>query len=92
MKVYYSSTLKLRDKLIPGFQKYISLCEPFIQALKHGKECLYGMILNGKYMYAVMRRSGLREWANYSKWETKAIFEYLSAEEAIAQKRYFRYA
>ena len=82
MKVYhYSSTLKLGDRMIPGYQKYISLCEPFIQALEHGKECLYGMILNGKYMYAVMSRSGLREWANYSKWATEAIFEYIRKNE-----------
>lgn len=82
MKVYhYSSTLKLGDKMIPGYQKYIGLCEPFIQALEYGKECFYGMILNGKYMYAVMKRSGLREWANYAKWATEAIFEYIRKNE-----------
>lgn len=64
MKVYhYSPTLKTGDKMTPGYQKYISLCEPFIQALEHSKECLYGMILNGKYMYEVMKCSGLREWS-----------------------------
>lgn len=60
--------------MIPGYQKYISLCEPFIQALEYGKECFYDMILNGKYMYAVMKRSGLKEWADYAKWGNRSYF------------------
>ena len=82
MKAYhYSSTLKEGDRLVPGYQKYMSLCEPFIQALERSKDCLYGMLLNGKYMFAVMSRSGLREWSDYAKWATEAIFEYVRRNE-----------
>ena len=78
---HYSATLKEGDRMIPGYQNNNSLCEPFIQALEHSQDCLYGMLLNGKYMYAVMSRSGLREWANYAKWATEAIFEYVRKNE-----------
>ena len=67
--------------MIPGYQNNNSLCEPFIQALEQSQDCFYGMLLNGKYMYAVMCQSGLREWANYAKWATEAIFEYVRKNE-----------
>ena len=82
MTVYhYSATLKEGDRMIPGYQNHNSLCEPFIRALEHSRDCFYGMLLNGKYMYAVMCRSGLREWADYAKWATEAVFEYIRKNE-----------
>ena len=36
---HYSATLKEGDRMIPGYQNNNSLCEPFIQALEHSKDC-----------------------------------------------------
>lgn len=72
---HYSPTLKEGDRLEPGHQNYTDLCDPFIQALERSRDCFYGMLLNGKYLFAVMNRSRLREWANYAKWATEALFE-----------------
>ena len=55
MVVYhYSQTLKEGDQLEPGHQDFTDLCSPFMQAMTVSKDCFYGMLLNGKYMFAVL--------------------------------------
>ena len=78
---HYSQTLKEGDMLEPGHSDFTDLCDPFILALTRGRDCLYGMLLNGKYMFAVLNRSDLRYWADYAKWATEGIFEYIRRTE-----------
>ncbi|MBO4887188.1 MAG: hypothetical protein J5589_02600 [Firmicutes bacterium] len=78
---HYSQTLKEGDRLEPGHSDYTDLCEPFIQALAQSRDCFLGMLLNGRYMFAVLNRSGLRYWANYAKWATEGLFEYVRRKE-----------
>ncbi|MBR4194862.1 MAG: hypothetical protein IKQ54_11115 [Oscillospiraceae bacterium] len=89
MRLYHiSQTLKLGDALSPGHQRLSDLAEPFLQGLARGSDCFCAMLLNGKYLYAVMKRSGLREWADYAKWATEGLFEYVrrrSFPEAVSR-------
>ena len=78
---HYSQTLKEGDCLEPGHLDFTDLCEPFIQALTHSRDCFFGMLLNGKYMFAVLNRSKLRYWADYAKWATEGLFEYVRRTE-----------
>lgn len=82
MKAYHmSQTLKTGDCLIPDHQHCAGLALPFVQALEHSEDCFYGMVLNGKYLYAVLDKSGLREWANYVKWSVEGAFEFIRKSE-----------
>ena len=82
MIVYHmSETLKLGDRLEPDHQRTEALCCPFIQALERSEDCFAAMVLNGKYLFAVLDKSGLREWADYAKWATEAAFEFVRARE-----------
>ncbi len=82
MRLYHiSQTLKLGETLQPGHQNFSDLTEPFIQGLERGADCFIAMLLNGKYMFAVMNRSGLREWADYAKWATEGLFEWVRRRE-----------
>ena len=82
MRLYHiSQTLKLGDTLTPGRQQFSDLSEPFIQGLERGTDCFCAMLLNGKYLFAVMKRSGLREWADYAKWAAEGLFEYVRRRE-----------
>ena len=89
MRLYHiSQTLKLGGALSPGHQKLSDLAEPFLQGLERGPDCFCAMLLNGQYMFAVMKRSGLREWADYAKWATEGLFEYVrrrSFPEAVSR-------
>lgn len=78
---HYSQTLKEGDRLEPGHLDFFDLCEPFMQALSHGRDCFFSMLLNGKYMFAVLNRSNLRCWADYAKWATEALFEFVRKNE-----------
>lgn len=78
---HYSPTLKEGDRLIPGHQDFTDLCEPFIRALEYSRDCFYGMLLNGRYMFAVLNRSHLREWSDYAKWATEGLFEFVRRSE-----------
>ena len=73
---HYSQTLKEGDRLEPGHVDITDLCEPFIKALERSRDCFFGMLLNGKYMFAVLGRSNLRYWADYAKWATEGLFEF----------------
>lgn len=82
MKAYHmSETLRIGDTLEAGHQELANLAEPFAQALERSEDCLYGMILNGKYLCAVLDKSGLREWSDYVKWSTEGIFEFIRKTE-----------
>lgn len=82
MKLYHmSQTLQLGNTLIPDYEKNLPLVQPFVQALERSTDCFYSMVLNGKYIYAVMNKSGLREWADYAKWATEGVFEFVRKTE-----------
>lgn len=78
---HYSPTLGEGDYLDPGHEKYGDLCEPFMEGLAYSRDCFMGMLLSGKFNYAVMNRSKLRQWANYAKWATEGLFEYVRRKE-----------
>lgn len=78
---HYSQTLKEGDRLVPGYLNFMDLCEPFMQALSRNRDCFFSMLLNGKYMFAVLDRSNLRYWADYAKWATEALFEFVRKNE-----------
>ncbi len=65
------------DALVPDHQGCAALAQPFTQALERGMDCFDSMALTGKYLYAVLRRSGLREWSDYAKWAAEGAFEYV---------------
>lgn len=82
MTLYHmSQTLPLGGTLIPDYQKSMALVQPFVQALEQSVDCFYGMVLNGKYLYAVLGKSGLREWFDYAKWATEGAFEFIRKTE-----------
>jgi len=82
MKLYHmSQSLRLGDTLTPDFKGCKALVQPFVQAMEKSADCFYGMVLNGKYLFAVMNKSNLRMWANYAKWATEAVFEYIRKTE-----------
>lgn len=39
------------------------------------------MVLNGKYLYAMLGKFGLWEWSHYAKWATEAVFEFVRKTE-----------
>ena len=82
MKLYHmSQTLELGDELTPDYQKSFSLVEPFVQALEQSTDCFLGMVLNGKYLYAVLGKFKLWEWSDYAKWATEGAFEFIRKTE-----------
>lgn len=82
MKLYHmSQTLKLGDTLKPNYDKSAALCQPFVQALERSEDCFYAMVLNGKYLYALLGKYHLREWSNYAKWATEGAFEFIRRTE-----------
>ena len=82
MKLYHmSQTLQLGDTLTPDYQKNMALVQPFIQALEQSIECFYGMVLNGKYMYALLGKFKLWDWSDYAKWATEGAFEFIRKTE-----------
>lgn len=78
---HMSQTLKLGDELIVDYQKNMKLVQPFIQALEQSVDCFYGMVLNAKYMYAVLTKFKLWEWSDYAKWATEGAFEFIRRTE-----------
>lgn len=82
MKVYHmSDTLKLGDTMKPDFKKTTSLALPFVQALEKSEDCFYAMVLNGKYLRAVLGKFKLREWSDYVKWSVEGAFEFIRKTE-----------
>lgn len=82
MKAYHmSETLRSGDTLEMDHQKTVNLAEPFVQALAHSTDSFYGMVLNGKYFCAVLRKFRLREWSDYAKWSVEGAFEFIRRTE-----------
>ena len=82
MKLYHmSQTLQLGNTLTPDYESNMALVQPFIQALEQSTDCFYGMVLNGKYLYAVLGKFRLWEWSNYAKWATEGAFEFIRKTE-----------
>lgn len=74
---HFGLNLKVVMELIPDYYEKSQLVLPFVEALDKGKSAFEVMLLQGRYLREVMMRSGLREWSNYCKWSTEAIFEYV---------------
>lgn len=82
MKVYHmSDTLKLGDALSPDHKRCAALAQPFVQALEQSIDCYYAMVLNGKYLRAVLGKFRLWEWSDYVKWSVEGAFEYIRKTE-----------
>lgn len=82
MKAYHmSETLRSGDTLEVDHQKIVNLAEPFVQALEHSTDSFYGMVLNGKYFCAVLRKFRLWEWSDYAKWSVEGAFEFIRRTE-----------
>lgn len=82
MKLYHmSDTLQLGDTMQPDFKKTMRLAEPFIQALEKSEDCFYAMVLNGKYLRAVLGKFKFWEWSDYVKWSVEGAFEYIRKTE-----------
>lgn len=82
MKVYHiSETLHLGDKMNPDFQNLGELALPFVQALEKSEDCFYSMILNGKYLRAVLGKFNFWEWSDYCKWAVEGAFEFIRKTE-----------
>lgn len=82
MKVYHmSQTLKLGDSLTPDYERCMELSQPFIQALERSEDCFYTMVLNGRYLNAVLEKLRLWEWSDYAKWSTEGAFEFIRRRE-----------
>ena len=78
---HMSNTLKLGDKMALDFKKTMSLAQPFVQALEQSEDCFYAMVLNGKYLRAVLGKFKLWEWSDYVKWSVEGAFEYIRKTE-----------
>ena len=82
MIVYHmSDTLKLGDELKTDFKQTMDLALPFVQALEQSADCFYAMVLNGKYLRAVLGKFRLWEWSDYVKWSVEGAFEYIRKTE-----------
>ena len=82
MKLYHmSDTLKLGDEMALDFKKTTSLAQPFVQALERSEDCFCAMVLNAKYLRAVLGKFRLWEWSDYVKWSVEGAFEYIRKTE-----------
>ncbi len=82
MKLYHmSDTLKLGEAMTPDFKKTMRLTQPFTQALEKSADCFYAMVLNGKYLRAVLGKFKLWEWSDYVKWSVEGAFEFIRKTE-----------
>ena len=82
MIVYHmSDTLKLSDELKTDYKRTMDLALPFVQALEQSVDCFYAMVLNGKYLRAVLGKFRLWEWSDYIKWSVEGAFEYIRKTE-----------
>jgi len=82
VKLYHmSDTLRLGDMLTLDFKRTAGLAQPFVQALEKSEDCFYAMVLNGKYLRAVLGRFRLWEWSDYVKWSVEGAFEFIRKTE-----------
>ena len=78
---HMSDTLKLGDEMALDFKNTMSLAQPFVQALEKSEDCFYAMVLNGKYLRAVLGKFKLWEWSDYVKWSVEGAFEFIRKTE-----------
>ena len=78
---HMSESLKLGDEMVVDHQNTAVLAQPFVQALEKSEDCFYAMVLNGKYLRAVLGKFKLREWSNYVKWSVEGAFEFIRKTE-----------
>ena len=84
MIVYHmSDTLTLGDELKTDFKQTMELALPFVQALEQSVDCFYAMVLNGKYLRAVLGKFKHWEWSDYIKWSVEGVFEYIRKTEFL---------
>lgn len=82
MLLYHiSQTLRPGDRMTPDYRRSRPLAAPFLEALERSEDCFYGTLLSGAYLYAVLEKSGLRQWADYVKWAAEAVFEHIRKTE-----------
>ncbi len=82
MKLYHmSDTLKLGDEMKPDYKRCKDLSQPFVQALEQSVDCFCAMVLNAKYLRAVLAKFKLWEWSDYIKWSVEGAFEYIRKTE-----------
>ena len=74
---HFGLHLKVGDVLIPDYHKKSRLVLPYVQALNKGQDVFENMLIQGRYLKEVLRRSGVREWSDYCKWATEGLFEYI---------------
>lgn len=79
MKVYHmSDTLQLNEAMVLDFKRQDELVTPFVEALEYSKDCYVSMILNAKYLRAVLGKFNMRDMpTNYTKWACEGAFEYV---------------
>jgi hypothetical protein len=76
MRLYHIGiSLKEGMTLANNFNKTDTLVEPFLMALEKGDPAFEMLLIEARYIRAVMRKNRMREWSNYSKWATEAVFE-----------------
>lgn len=83
MKVYHmSESLKLGEEMLLDYKKQEELTAPFVEALEISKDCYLSMILNAKYLRAVLGKFNLKDMqTNYTKWACEGAFEYIRKKE-----------
>ena len=76
MRLYHIGvSLEAGMTLINNYNKIDTLVEPFLMALGKGDPTFEALLIEARYIRAVMRKNRMREWSNYAKWATEAIFE-----------------
>ncbi len=82
MRLYHIG-VSLREgmTLINNFNRIDTLVEPFLMALDKGDPEFEMMLIEARYLRAVMRKHRMREWSNYAKWSTEAVFEHVRKRE-----------
>lgn len=82
MRLYHIG-IALREgmTLVNDFNKIDTLVEPFLMALDKGDSAFEMLLIEARYIRAVMRKNRMREWSNYSKWATEAVFEQVRRQE-----------
>lgn len=82
MRLYHiSDTLKLGDEMKCDYTRCMALSQPFVQGLEQSVDCFYAMVLNAKYLRAVLGKFKLWEWSDYVKWSVEGAFEYIRKTE-----------
>lgn len=83
MKVYHmSDTLKLNEEMVLDFKRQDELTTPFVEALEYSKDCYMSMLLNTKYLRAVLGKFNMMDMqTNYTKWACEGAFEYIRKTE-----------